>query len=195
MLDYGKQVAAVLGYIGLVDLDMVIMTTFAENLTGRLRPARRKDHIFNLLNFLGSVQPSQRTQMNESFRRYALTVTHPGVAIVISDFLVPQTCYEEGLKALLYRNFDVNVIHVMSEEELHPTISGELKLKDAETGETKEVTITDRMLERYQKRLATFCHNLNEFCTRNNITYLRVSTSLPFEDLVLRTLRREQMLV
>jgi hypothetical protein len=133
--------------------------------------------------------------MDTAFRRYAITATHPGVAIVISDFLIPQANYEEGLKALLYRNFDVNVIHVMSEEELNPTLFGELKLLDAETGETKEITVTDRMLEEYQKRLEGFCQGLSQFCAKNNITYLRVSTSLPFEDLVLRTLRREQVLV
>ncbi len=135
-LEYGKQIAAVLGYIGLVELDMVAMTAFAENLTDQIRPMRGKDRIFALLDFLESIQPSQKTQMYEALRRYALTATHPGVAMVISDFLVPQADYEEGLKALVYKNFDVNVIHVMSEEELHPTLSGELKLQDAETGET-----------------------------------------------------------
>jgi uncharacterized protein (DUF58 family) len=194
-LEYGKRVAAVLGYIGLVDLDMVAMTTYAETLTGQLRPVRGKDRIFTLLSFLEGVQPSRETRMDACFKKYALTVTHPGVAIVISDFLMPRTNYEEGLKALIYRNFDVNVIHVMSEEELHPTLSGELKLRDAETGDTREITVTDRMLERYQRKLATFCRDLNQFCTRSNITYLRVSTSLPFEDLILRALRREQVLL
>jgi uncharacterized protein (DUF58 family) len=194
-LEYGKRIAAVLGYIGLVDLDMVAMTTFAENLTDQLRPMRGKDQIFTLLSFLENAQLSQETRMDVCFKRYALTMIHPGVAIVISDFLVPRASYEEGLKALVYRNFDVNVIHVISEEELHPTLSGELKLQDAETGDTKEITVTDRMLERYQRRLETFCQDLNQFCTRNNITYLRISTSLPFEDLILRTLRRERVLL
>ncbi len=194
-LEYGKRIAAALSYIGLVELDTVAMTAFAENLTSQLRPMRGKDRIFTLLSFLESIQPSHKTRMYEALRRYALTATHPGVAVVISDFLVPQADYEEGLKALVYKNFDVNVIHVMSEEELHPTLSGELKLQDAETGETKEVTITDRMLERYQNRLADFCQNLGHFCAKNNITYLRASTDLPFEDLILRTLRREQVLI
>jgi uncharacterized protein (DUF58 family) len=194
-LEYGKRIAAALGYIGLVDIDMVTMTTFSDNLTGQLRPVTGKDQIFTLLSFLESAQPSQKTLMDACFKRYAFTAMRPGVAIVISDFLVPRVNYEEGLKALIYRNFDVNVIHVMSEEELHPTLSGELKLQDAETGDTKEITITDRMLERYQRRLATFCRNLDQFCTRNNITYLLTSTSLPFEDLILRSLRRERVLL
>ena len=194
-LEYGKRMAAALGYIGLVDLDVVAMTTFAEKLTGQLRPMRGKDQIFTLLSFLENAQPSRETRMDACLKRYALTVTHPGVLIVISDFLVPRTSYEEALKALIYRNFDVNVVHIMSEMELHPTLSGELKLRDAETGDTREITVTDRMLERYQRRLATFCRDLSQFCARSNIAYLQISTSLPFEDLILRTLRRERMLL
>ncbi len=194
-LEYGKRVAAVLGYIGLVGLDMVTVATFAEDVTGQVRPLRGKDRIFTLLDFLENIQPSQQTRMDASLQRYVLKMAHAGVAIVISDFLVPQAGYEAGLKALMYKNFDVNVIHVMSEEELNPSLSGELRLLDAETGETKEITVTERMLEGYRKRLGRFCDGLNQFCARNNMTYLRVSTSLPFEDLILRVLRRQQVLI
>ncbi len=194
-LEYGKRVAAVLGYIGLVGLDMVTVSSFAEDLTGQIRPLRGKDRIFTLLDFLENIQPSQQTRMDASLQRYVLKMSQAGVVIVVSDFLVPQASYEAGLKALVYQNFDVNVIHVMSEEELHPPLSGELRLLDAETGETKEITVTERVLEGYQKRLGRFCEDLNQFCGRNNITYLRVSTSLPFEDLILRVLRKEQMLL
>ena len=194
-LEYGKRVAAVLGYIGLVGLDMVTVSSFGEDVTGQIRPLRGKDRIFALLDFLENIQPSQQTQMDASLRRYVLKMGHAGVAIVISDFLVPKADYEAGLKALMYKNFDVNVIHVMSEEELHPPLSGELRLLDAETGEIKEITVTERVLEGYQKRLGRFCEDLNQFCARNNITYLRVSTSVPFEDLILRVLRREQVLI
>ena len=194
-LEYGKRVAAVLGYIGLVGLDMVTVSSFAEDLADQVRPLRGKDRIFTLLDFLENIQPSQQTRMDASLQRYVLKMSHAGVAIVISDFLVPQASYEAGLKALMYKNFDVNVIHVMSEEELHPKLSGELKLLDAETGETKEITVTERALEGYQKRLGRFCEDLNQFCAKNNITYLRVSTSLPFEDLILRVLRRDQVVI
>lgn len=194
-LEYGRRIAAALAYAGLVNLDMVAIATFAENLTDQLRPVRGKDQIFPLLSFLENAGSSQNTQLGSCFKRYALTTSHPGVVIIVSDFLVQQDNYEEGLKALVYKNFDVNVIHILSEEELNPALHGELKLQDAETGETKEVTITDRMIERYKRSLELFCQNLDQFCTRNNISYLRISTSLPFEDLILRTLRGEHILI
>lgn len=199
-LDYGKKIASALGYIGLVDLDMVVLTVFSESLNG-LRPMRGKDRIFTILNFLENTTIPKETVkpasslMDSCIKRYAIKTPHRGVAIIISDFLVPQKVYEGALKALLHKNFDVRVIQVLSNEELQPSLSGELKLQDSESGETKEVTITDRLMVGYQKRLTAFCRNLEEFCTRNGISYLRVNTSLPFEDLILKEFRKEHILI
>ena len=179
---------------------MVALIVFSENLNC-LRPMRGKDQIFTIFNFLDNTTSAPETKtpasslMDSCLKRYAIKTTHKGVAIVISDFLVPQTVYEGALKALLYKNFDVRVIQVLSNEELQPSLSGELKLQDSESGETKEVTITDRLMAGYQKRLTALCRNLEEFCARNNISYLLVSTSQPYEDLILKELRKEHILI
>lgn len=199
-LEYGKKIATALGYIGLVDLDMVMMTVFAESLNG-LRPMRGKDQIFKILGFLESTAISTEMEkpasslMDFCLKRYAIRTPYRGVAIIISDFLVPQNVYENALKTLLYKDFDVRVIQILSNEELQPPLSGELKLQDSESGEVKEVTITDRLMAGYQKRLTAFCRNLEEFCTMNNIVYLRASTSQPLENLILMELRKKQVLV
>jgi uncharacterized protein (DUF58 family) len=198
--EYGKKIASALGYIGLVDLDMVVLTVFSESLNG-LRPMRGKDRIFTILNFLENTAISKETGkpasslMDSCIKNYAIKTPHRGVAIIISDFLVPQNVYEGALKALLYKNFDVRVIQVLSNEELQPSLSGELKLQDSESGETKEVTITDRLMAGYQKRLTAFCRNLEDFCTKNNMSYIRISTNLLFEDLILKEFRKEHILI
>jgi uncharacterized protein (DUF58 family) len=199
-LDYGKKIASVLGYIGLVDLDMVALTVFSEGLNG-LRPMRGKDRIFTIMNFLENMTVSKETEksasllMDSCFNRYAIRTPHQGVAIIISDFLVPQNIYEKALKSLLYKNFDVRVIQVLSNEELQPSLLGELKLQDSESGETKEVTITDRLMVGYQKRLTAFCRNLEDFCSKNNMSYIRVNTNHLFEDLILKEFRKEHILI
>lgn len=194
-LEYGKQIAAILAFIGLIDLDMVTIATFGEDIVGQIRHKRGKDQIFTFIDFLKNAKPSQKTSMSQSVKKYAITVGHPGVVMVISDFLVPQTDYEEALKTLVYKNYDVNVIQILSQEEINPPLFGELKLQDAETGEFKEITITQRALEKYKTRLEMFCQKIDHFCARNNITYLRISTDEAFDDLILKTLRRERMIV
>lgn len=196
-LEYAKKISVALGYIGLVDLDMVVLTAFSETLNG-LRPMRGKDQIFKIIDFLNnSLMPNEkrRSLIDECLKKYAIQTPYRGIAIVISDFLVMQNVYENGLKALLDKGFDVKIIQVLSDDEIDPNLSGELKLQDAETDETKEVTITDRLLERYKKRLDAFCLNLKSFCTKNNIAYIRVSTGYPFEDFMLKELRRQQLVL
>ncbi len=194
-LEYGKKIATALGYIGLIDLDTVIISTFAEELNEG-RHLRGKDRIFVLIKFLENIEFSNaKSLMDNCLKRYARKSKQAGVAIVISDFLVPKITYEEGLKALIYKNFDINLIHIMDYEEINPSLSGELMLKDSETGEIKEVTVTDCLLNQYKMRLEKFRYDLENFCERNNILYVFADTRTPLDDLVLRTLRREKVLL
>jgi len=45
-------------------------------------------------------------------------------------------------------------------------------------------------LERYRHTLDLFCEDIETFCHRYGIDYLRTSTALPFEDLVLKYMRQ-----
>jgi len=197
-LEYAKMLSSALAYIGLVNLDTVTLTLFSDNINS-IKPMRGKDQIFAIIDFLNNIPNSTNSSqasfnMGECLRKYAIRTHHRGVAIIISDFLVPSNVYETGLKSLLYKNFDIKVIQILSEDELNPNLSGELKLQDCETNETKEVTITDSMLERYRLRLAKFCNDLKEFCLINNSTYIFINTALQFDDLILR-LRKENLFI
>lgn len=197
-IDYGKKLASALAYIGLVNLDMVVLTTFSDDINS-LKPIRGRNQIFSILNFLTNIPETKNytqlsAMMGECLRRYAIKTPYRGVAIIISDFLVPKSVYEEGLKALLYKNFDVRIIQILSNDEISPNLSGELKLQDSETREAKEVTITDHIMKKYQIRLDDFCSNLKEFCTMNNVAYMRISTAPPFDEIILN-LRKENLLI
>ncbi len=196
-LEYAKKIAIALGYIGLVDLDTIVLTTFSETING-LRPLRGKDQIFKIIDFLNRSLVSngkKRSLIDNCLKKYAIRTPYRGVAIVLSDFLVTNDVYENGLKALLDSGFDVKAIQILSNDEVNPRLTGELRLQDAETDEIKEVTITDRLLEKYKKRLNIFCSNLKVFCTRNNIAYIRVNTDYPFEDFILKELRKQQIIL
>jgi len=188
-LDYAKQLAAALGYIGLANFDMVSVCAFADTMVRRLPPVYGKGQIFKLFDFLKNLEVANgKTDMATSFKRYVVSAK-PGVAIIISDFLVPEG-YQDGLKLLRYRRFESRVIQVFSEEELNPAISGELSLEDSETNLKKELTVTDKALESYRKRLQIFCDGLHDFCASQKMTCVRVSTDVPLENFILKDLRK-----
>ena len=188
-LTYALQVAAALGYISLTNLERVALGLFAGELTRMLRPRRGRGQIVPLLDFLAGVEAQGPTNLNGSLTDYALRSRMPGAAVVLTDLLDPSG-YADGLKALLRRRFEVFLLHVVSEDELNPSLRGDLTLLDAEGGMSREVSVNRGALERYRQRLRDYFEEAERFCARHRIDYLRTSTAVPFQDLILRHLRR-----
>src|SRR5580698_2312670 len=57
-LHYAKQVAAALGFIGLVNLDRVVVEAFNNQLTQSLPAVRGRRSLWRLLDFLDKLQPA-----------------------------------------------------------------------------------------------------------------------------------------
>jgi len=187
-LDYAIQVAAALGYIGLANLERVALGLFSNDSPRTLRPLRGRGQFPPIMDFLANAAAAGATTLNASLARYALRSRVPGVAVVLTDLLDPGG-YTDGLKALREHRLEVFLLHVVSEEELNPRLQGDLTLVDAEGGATREVSVDRWALERYQERLRQHFAEAEQFCSRHGIDYLRTSTTVPFQDLILRHLR------
>jgi uncharacterized protein (DUF58 family) len=185
--EYGKRVAAALGYIGLTNFDRVGATVFSDRMREHLPPVRGRQQIFPLFDFLERSQVAGQTSLAASLKEYALRTRRPGIAILISDFFDPE--WETGLKALLHRRFAVTVIQVLDRTEVRPEYLGDLKLVDCETGEEREITVSGSLLKEYQKAVDTFCGGIQETCRRYGADYIQAITDQPFEDLILKWLR------
>lgn len=189
---YAKRAAAALGYIALSGLDWVGFSALSNGASVTLPSKRGKANIFPVFNWLKSVSPDGQTDLVSSLKDFTLRTSTPGIAIVISDFFDPE--YEKGIMALLSRRFEVSMIHVLDDEELHPTTVGDLKLVDSETGAEREVSITPALLRRYEHAVEDFCGGVEQFCHRYGVNYIRTSSSDDFEDLILGYLRRRGMI-
>lgn len=188
-VEYGKRVAAALGYIGLSHLDRVGAVAFADELGMPKPPQRGRQQIFPLLRYLESLPCRGGTELNRVLQNYATRSHRSGLAIVISDLFDPGG-YELGLDALAYNRFDVLLIQLVDDSEVRPQLDGALRLQDIESAQQRKLTINRRLLELYQQKINAYFAAVETFCARRNIEYLRASTVVPFEDLILRYLRR-----
>ena len=102
--------------------------------------------------------------------------------------------YQEGMKSLLRRGFEVHLLHLLSEDELRPSLDGDLRLTDCEDGASKDVTVDRAAIERYQRNLQAFCREAENFCHKHHVNYLRASTAYPIEELIFRRLRESRFL-
>ncbi len=187
-LRYGKQVAAALAFIGLVNHDRVLVDTFSARLEQGLHGIRGRSQMWRVVQYLEKLQPTGASDLTAACREFAIRHAGKGVVVVISDFL-DKRGYQEALRYLLARNMDIYVVHVLSQEEVNPELVGDLRLVDAEDGDSAEITISAPLLKRYKDTLNAFVGGLKEWCTSRGITYIFTTNQYPFDKLILNYLR------
>jgi len=205
--DFARQIAAAAGYIALCGFDRVTVHIFPEvNMQnadpaavsaelaarGGLRAVRGRKSALEYFQNLSKLTARGAVELNEALRRGAIAARQAGVAIVLSDFLDPAG-YESGLNALIGRGFHVHVIQILSPDELNPGTYGDLRLVDAETGATQEITFGKYRLKAYQQTVQNFCQRLREFCQGRGLSFFSVSSDTSLEQLLLKQLRQSEV--
>ncbi|MBA4189386.1 MAG: DUF58 domain-containing protein [Planctomycetaceae bacterium] len=185
---FAKRVAAAIGFVGLVNLDRVTVTAFAEKSLGKSPPFRGRPALSRLLAYLDELEPQAAGDFNRSMRMIAPTLTGRGVVVVLSDFL-DKAGVADGLRFLASRGLDTTAVQVLAPEEVEPAVVGDLRLTDAEDGTTAEVTVTADLLDRYRRAVAAFRTRLTGDCNRLGISLLQTTSDLPFDRVALRMLR------
>jgi len=187
-LHYGKQVAAALAFIGLVNLDRVVLDAFSGGLTPGLPSLRGRSQMYRVVSYLDGLRATGASDLTAAARSFAVKHSGKGVVVVISDFL-DKRGYEDALRYLLARNLDIYVIQVLSREEVEPELVGDLRLVDAEDDDQAEITVSAPLLRRYKANLNAFVGGLKDWCTKRGITYIFTTNQNPFDKLVLNYLR------
>ena len=82
------------------------------------------------------------------------------------------------------------VVHITSEQDRHPGAFGEVRFVDAETGELREIEVTPRLASAYIKAWDAHAEELERFCGRYDVGYVRADAAEPFEDVVLKAFRQ-----
>ena len=186
--DYARQLAAALGFVGLVRGDRVKIQTLAEP-PGHKPPALRGRHqLWKMLEYLEGVEPGENISLADGVKNFCLHNSGKGIVVLISDLMYKEG-YEAALRYLLAQDMDIYVIHVLSAEELEPDLQGDLRLVDCEDGDVAEITVSGPLLRRYKQTLAAFVESAREFCTRRGILYLMARNEVPVEQLVTGYLR------
>ncbi len=185
---YARQLAAALGFVGLVRGDRVKIQTL-RRAAGQAAPVLRgRRSLWRMLEYLDGLSPGEMVPLAEGVRDFCVRNSGKGIVVLITD-LMDKAGYQGALRYLLAQEMDIYVIHVLSAEELEPDLQGDLRLVDCEDHDVAEVTVTSALLKRYRQTLAAFIESAREFCTRRGIVYLLARNDLPVERLIQGYLR------
>jgi uncharacterized protein (DUF58 family) len=189
-LDLALQVGAALAYVGLANLDRVALSPLGDDQAPPLPPARGKGAILPILRFLNGVQADGRAGLAASVRAFlARRRRHRrGLAILISDFYDPAG-HRAALDLLRHHRLEVVAIQVSAPQELAPNLRGDVELRDVETGETRELTVSPAVVAAYLRRHQTLLRELEGYCRERAIPCFTVVSDQAFDAVVLRMFR------
>ena len=186
---YAKRILAGLAYISLSSNDRLVLTAINDGGNLTFGPVRGRARGMAMLRFIDEVKVAGITDLNIMLEDYARRARRPGLALIISDMFSP-TGYIDGLNALLSRGHEVVFLHVLAPEELTPSLVGDLRLIDVETGTAQEVTVDASMRDIYRGRLEAWRGEIREECLRRGAHYFPLRTDAPWERVILSDLRR-----
>jgi uncharacterized protein (DUF58 family) len=192
-LVFAKRAAAALGYIGLASEDRVAVTALVGRAARRQVALRGSGRVFRLLSALSGVAGTDgATDLVAAARHAAAQLSGRGVIVLLSDLLDPGA--DRVIRELAATGSELIVLHVLSPDELDPSMEGDVRLVDVETGEGLDVTIDLATIDDYKARLTAWQEDFAGLAAKRGATYVPLSTDVPLADLVFAELRRRRVL-
>src|SRR5262249_26194219 len=101
-LHYAKQLAAALAFVGLINLDRVVIEAFNERLTQSMPAARGRRSLWRVMEFIQQLDSAGPSDLAKSLRSFSLKCSGKGVVVLLSD-MMDKAGYEEALRYLIAR--------------------------------------------------------------------------------------------
>ncbi|RYE78909.1 MAG: DUF58 domain-containing protein [Myxococcales bacterium] len=108
-LRYAKKVAAALAYVALANLDRVAVLGIGDKLEATMAPARGKERIFRVFQFLRGLATGGQTDLRTAARAFVARNKRKGLVVLVSDLYDPAG-FEQGLNVLRYNKFEVRSV-------------------------------------------------------------------------------------
>jgi uncharacterized protein (DUF58 family) len=187
--DYARKLAGALCYVGLVRLDTIEIQGFAGRLMQRVMSTGGRHRFFGVMDGISALQASGATDYLASVREFIGTYSQRGLVIIISDFLDDQSC-ERALQYLTDYGHELMLLQLWADEDRVPPWTGELELRDAETGAALKLDFDDDARRRYTLAFDEYCAGLQTMAMRSGGRYAGVATSQSLESVIFGDLVR-----
>ena len=186
-----RRLAGAIAYVALAALDRVRLTVFAEGPTSGGAPYRGRRAVAQLFARLQSFPVGGPTDYARLV--WPIGRQRPGMTVLISDGL-GEAPLDPAIVALQRARQEGAVLQLLAPQEITPDWSGDVRLKDAESGLEREFTATPLTQGAYLTALAHRTEDIERAAHRRGLRFARLSTAEPIEDMVQKTLRRVGLL-
>jgi uncharacterized protein (DUF58 family) len=149
--DMITEIGAVLTFSAISNNDKVGAIFFSDKIEKYIAPKKGRQHALYIVRQLLSAEPTGKsTNMEEAIKFFNKASHQKSIAFVLSDFTDVQ--YENDLKVIAGRH-DVIGLRIYDKMDMLLPDAGLLQVQDLETGKTKWIDSSDKMVQyNYNKR-------------------------------------------
>jgi uncharacterized protein (DUF58 family) len=181
--DYARKLAGALCYVGLVRLDSIEVCGFSNRLHHRVLSTGGRHRFRAVSDGLLAMEAVGPTDYVAMVREFIGTFPQRGLVIIISDFLDDRGC-ERALQYLSDFGHELMLLQVFAEEDRDPPWTGELELRDAETGATVKLDFDEEARRRYRDAFEEYSDTVQNLALRSGGRYAAISTAQSLETVV-----------
>lgn len=182
----GCEIALALAYIALMEQDSVSVAAPGVFQSPFYYGARA---IHDLTSALLSAQLKPSKNFQREAQLAVNRVRFPGVAVLVSDFLMPLTEVQAIVNIMRAKNLDITAIQVLGPEDLYPLRNrDDVIAVDSETGEEMDIGLDSRQREQYTVLLEDHNKRVQEILSSAGVRYARAETSAPLGDFLIKSL-------
>jgi uncharacterized protein (DUF58 family) len=189
-----QRAALAIAAVGLGQHDTVGLFPFADDLQIRVKSKSGKSSLMSFAQHLSQLQARNATALADSIRHLCTLRLRPGVLVILSDFFDPAGI-EAVIQALRPCRHRLLLIQLVRRSDANPTLQGDVRLKDAESGEVENVSITPQVLENYRAAYARFNDALLSFARQRQAILLRLDAEAEVLDQLSELFGSGQILV
>lgn len=158
----GLRAALALASVSLNQHDSVGLFPFADDLQVKVKSKSGKSGVMSFARHLADLEPRQNTGLAMALRKFSGMRLRRGLLVIISDFFDPEgiDAIVDALKPVRHR---LLLIQLVRKSDADPDLQGDVRLRDCETGEASDVTVTPAVLKRYGEAYRRFSDQLASF--------------------------------
>ena len=184
--EMARDIALALSYVALMAQDSV-QVFVPGAFSGPVCYGGRAIH--SLAGSLMKLNLKQGADFQGGIRSSLARVRFPGVALVISDFLMPLDRIFEIFNILRARNMEVTAVQVLGAGDIEPLRGMETaRAIDSESGESVDLNMGETFLAEYGMLLADHNYRLRSFLAESQISYVRALSSQSVPEFVMEHL-------
>lgn len=187
-----RDIAIALSYVALLQQDRVMCAVpgvFTSPFYQGGAAVHRLGRELNALRFTGGHEVLRGVQQAAARMRF------PGIAVLISDFLMPFSDVEAICNVLRAKNLDITAVQVLGANDLKPLEQHEHVLAiDSETGEQIELSLNAEARADYDDLLAEHNERLQTFFASAQIAYAHAAAADGVRNFVIHKLANTALL-